>query len=98
MKRHPKASPILHDDERPVADVGFRSHRTPGVTFRRAHRRRLCGSCVGRRKAAEFWAFFLCLASAPIPFNLSPFYFVLACLAGWMNREQQQLIEYIQAE
>lgn len=34
----------------------------------------------------------------PPPPALSPFYFMLACLAGWMNREQQKLIEYLEAE
>ena len=29
---------------------------------------------------------------------LSPLYVVLACLSGWINREQRRLIEYLQAE
>lgn len=28
----------------------------------------------------------------------SPLYVILACLSGWINREQRQLIEYLQAE
>ena len=29
---------------------------------------------------------------------LSPWYVILACLSGWLNHEQQKLIEYLQSE
>jgi hypothetical protein len=29
---------------------------------------------------------------------MSPYHFLAICLAGWLNREQQRLIEYLQAE
>ena len=29
---------------------------------------------------------------------LSPLYVALACFSGWINREQQKLIEYLQSE
>jgi putative transposase len=29
---------------------------------------------------------------------MNPIYFLLLCLAGWMNRNQQQAIQYLQEE
>ncbi len=29
---------------------------------------------------------------------MKPFHFILLCLAGWINREQQAVIEYLQEE
>lgn len=29
---------------------------------------------------------------------MNPFAFMLLCLAGWMNRNQQDVIEYLQEE
>ena len=31
-------------------------------------------------------------------FVLSPTYLLMACLAGWINREQRKQVEYLQAE
>jgi hypothetical protein len=33
-----------------------------------------------------------------MPFLLRPWHILLICVAGWINRRQQEMIDYVQAE